>query len=146
MDISRIKSVFRVFSELYIGPHRRLLATKHLHMHVHFLDVPMPWRSIAITHVRRRSFAELLAHGGAALAMPRCVHRESIGMLQKPRGTVAYRTKMHLIYLLYERVWLATLQSGRYDHSSIPRYSYVGLAMEAVLFLQFQLKRYVTFC
>ena len=54
-----------------------------------FLDVPMPWRSMAITCVRRRSSAEPLAHGGAALAMPKCVHRESIGGLKKPRGTVA---------------------------------------------------------
>ena len=54
-----------------------------------FLDVPMPWRSIAITLVRRRSFAEPLVHGGAALAMPKFVHRESIGRLKKPRGTVA---------------------------------------------------------
>ena len=51
-----------------------------------FLDVPMPWR---ITRVRRRSFAEALVRGGAALAMPKCVHRESIGRLRKPRGTVA---------------------------------------------------------
>ena len=54
-----------------------------------FLDVPMPWRSMAITRVRRRLFGEPLVHGGAALAMPKCVHRESIGMLKKPRGTVA---------------------------------------------------------
>ena len=54
-----------------------------------FLDVPMPWRSMAITRVRRRSFAEPLVHGGAALTMPKCVHRESIGRLKKPRGTVA---------------------------------------------------------
>ena len=43
-----------------------------------FLNVPMPWRSIAITRVRRRSLAEPLVHGGAALAMPKCVHRVSI--------------------------------------------------------------------
>ena len=36
-----------------------------------FLDVPMPWRSMAMTRVRRRSFAEPLVHGGAALAMPK---------------------------------------------------------------------------
>ena len=54
-----------------------------------FLDVPMPWRNMAITRVRRRSFAEPLVHGGAALAMPKFVHRESIGRLKKPRGTVA---------------------------------------------------------
>ena len=54
-----------------------------------FLDVPMPWRSMAITRVRRRSFSEPLVHGGAALAMPKCVHRDSIGRLKKPRGTVA---------------------------------------------------------
>ena len=49
----------------------------------------MPWRSVAITRIRRRLFAEPLAHGGAALAMPKFVHRESIGRLKKPRGTVA---------------------------------------------------------
>ena len=63
-----------------------------------FLDVPMPWRSMAITRVRRRSIAEPLVHGavaeplvhgGAVLAMPKFVHRESIGRLKKPRGTVA---------------------------------------------------------
>ena len=48
-----------------------------------FLDVPMPWWSMAITCVRRWSFAELLAHGGAALAMTKYVHRESIGRLKK---------------------------------------------------------------
>ena len=57
-----------------------------------FLDVQMPWRSMAITRVRRRSFAEPLVHGGSALAMPKCVHRESIGRLKKPRGTVALDT------------------------------------------------------
>ena len=46
----------------------------------------MPWRNMAITRVRRRSFAEPLVHGGDALAMPKFVHRESIG---RPRGTVA---------------------------------------------------------
>ena len=60
-----------------------------------FLDVPIPWRSMAITHVRRRSFAEPLAHGGAALAMPKCVHCESIGRLKKPRGTVAGSVTSH---------------------------------------------------
>ena len=54
-----------------------------------FLDVPMPWRGMAIIRVRRRSFAEPLVHGGAALAMPKCVHRECIGRLKKPRGNVA---------------------------------------------------------
>ena len=54
-----------------------------------FLDFPMPWRSMAITRVRRRSFAKPLVHGGAALAMPEFVHRESIGRHKKPRGTVA---------------------------------------------------------
>ena len=44
---------------------------------------------MAITRVRRRSFAEPLVHGGAAPAMPKFVHRESIGGLKKPRGTVA---------------------------------------------------------
>ena len=34
-----------------------------------FLDVPMPWRSMAITRVRRRSFAKPLVHGGAALPL-----------------------------------------------------------------------------
>ena len=62
-----------------------------------FLDVPMPWRSMAIT--RRRSFAEPLVHGGAALAMPKCVHRESIGRLKKPRGTVA------LVCTPYRHYW-----------------------------------------
>ena len=54
-----------------------------------FLAVPMPWRSMAITRVRRRSFAEPLVQGGAALAMPKFGHRESIGRLKKTRGTVA---------------------------------------------------------
>ena len=51
-----------------------------------FLDVPMPWRSMAITRVGRRSFAEPLVYGGDA----QIVHRESIGRLKKPRGTVVY--------------------------------------------------------
>ena len=46
-----------------------------------FIDVLMPWRSLPITRVRRRSFAEPLVHGGAALAMPKFVHRESIERL-----------------------------------------------------------------
>ena len=55
-----------------------------------FLYIPMPWRSRAIIGVRRRSFAELLVHGDAALAiMPKFVHCESIGRLKKLRGTVA---------------------------------------------------------
>ena len=53
------------------------------------LDVPMPWRSMSITRIRCRSFAEPLVHGGAALAIPKFVHRGSIGRLKKPRGTVA---------------------------------------------------------
>ena len=48
-----------------------------------FLDVPMPERSIAITHVHHRVFAELLPHGGAVLAKPKFVHRESIRRLNK---------------------------------------------------------------
>ena len=64
-----------------------------------FLDVPMPWRSMAITRVRRRSFAEQLVHRGAALAMPECVHRESIGRLKKPRGTVAYTFSVNKTHL-----------------------------------------------
>ena len=51
-----------------------------------FLDVPMPWRSMAITRVRRGSFAEPLVHSGVALAMPICVHRESIGRLKNRVG------------------------------------------------------------
>ena len=47
-----------------------------------FLDVP-------ITRVRPRSFPEPLVHGGAALAIAKCAHRESIERFKKPRGTVA---------------------------------------------------------
>ena len=54
-----------------------------------FLAVPTPWRSMTMTRIRRRSFAELLVHGGASLAMPKLQHRESIGRLKKPRGIVA---------------------------------------------------------
>ena len=43
-----------------------------------FPDVFMTSRSMAITRVRRRSFAELLAHCGAALAMPNVLHPESM--------------------------------------------------------------------
>ena len=43
---------------------------------------------MAITRVRPL-FAELLAHGGAALAMLKIVHRKSIRTLEKPRGTIA---------------------------------------------------------
>ena len=46
-------------------------------------------REMVITRVHGRSFAEPLVHGGAGLAMPKFVHRESIGRLKKPRGTVA---------------------------------------------------------
>ena len=49
-----------------------------------FGDVPMPWWSMTITRRRRWSFAELLAHGGAALAMPKFEHRDSIGKLKRP--------------------------------------------------------------
>ena len=56
-------------------------------MHAFFLEVSLPWRSMTIAHVRL-TFVLLLAHGGAAQAMPKCVHRESIGMLKKPLGTI----------------------------------------------------------
>ena len=56
-----------------------------------FLDVQMPWRSMTITRARRRSFAEPLVHGGADLAMPKFVHRESIGRLKKPRAEIDFR-------------------------------------------------------
>ena len=66
-----------------------------------FINVPMPWRSVAITRVCRRSFAEPLVHGGAALTMPTSVHRESIGRLKKFCGTVAlarlHKCKSHLM-------------------------------------------------
>ena len=63
-----------------------------------FLDIPMSWRSMAITRVHHRSFAEPLVHGGAGLAMPKFVHCESIGrqkaswdrsIMLRPRETVA---------------------------------------------------------
>ena len=54
-----------------------------------FIDVQLPSRCMAITRVRRRSFAEPLVLGGAVLAMPKCVHRER--RLKKPRGTVALK-------------------------------------------------------
>ena len=42
-----------------------------------FLEFPMPWRNMAITRVRRRSFAEPLVHGGAALVDAQmCASRE----------------------------------------------------------------------
>ena len=41
-----------------------------------FLDVPMAWRSMAMTRVRCRSFVELLAHGDAQLCASR-KHREA---------------------------------------------------------------------
>ena len=77
-----------------LGVHRRMFADcsalfGDISPMVFGVDVPMPWRSMAITRVRIRSFAEPLVHGGAALAMPKCVHRESIGRLKKPRGTIA---------------------------------------------------------
>ena len=43
--------------------------------------------ALMMTRVRRRSFAEPLVHGGAALAMPKIENRESIGRLKAPRGT-----------------------------------------------------------
>ena len=43
-----------------------------------FLDIPMPWWNMAIPCVRCQSFAEQLVHRGAALAMPKFVHRKSI--------------------------------------------------------------------
>ena len=60
--------------------------------------------SMAITRVLRRSFAELLAHGGAALAMHKCVLRESIGRLKKPR-----RTKYHFNIRLVKVIKLHAL-------------------------------------
>ena len=42
-----------------------------------FPEVLMHSRSMAITRVSRRSFAELLVNGGAALALPKFVHPES---------------------------------------------------------------------
>ena len=71
-----------------------------------FLDAPMPWRSMAITRVRRRSFAEPLVHDSAALAMRKCVPREGIGRLKKPRETVA------LLPPLYVRVCEYTTQTN----------------------------------
>ena len=53
-----------------------------------FLDVPVPWRSMVITHVCRQSFAELLAHSGTALAMPKFLHRKSIGGHKRLCGAV----------------------------------------------------------
>ena len=38
-----------------------------------FLDVQMPWRSMVITRVRRRSFAEPSVHGDAALSWNRII-------------------------------------------------------------------------
>ena len=37
-----------------------------------------PWRSMAITRVRRQSFAE---HGGATLAMPKFVHLGTVELM-----------------------------------------------------------------
>ena len=51
-----------------------------------FLDVPMPWRSMAITRVRRRSFAEPLVHGGAALAMSKVFIARASGGLKSLVG------------------------------------------------------------
>ena len=48
------------------------------------IDIQILWRSMVITCVCRGSFVELLAHGGAVLAMPIFVHRESIGRLSAP--------------------------------------------------------------
>ena len=61
----------------------------------------MPWQSMAITCVHRRSFAEPPVHGGTALAMPKFVPRESIGRLKKPHGTVALRLSDSFEYLWY---------------------------------------------
>ena len=43
-----------------------------------FIDVLMPWRSMAITCVHRRSFSEPLVHVGAGLAIDAqiCASRE----------------------------------------------------------------------
>ena len=47
-----------------------------------FLDVQMPCRLLA--------YGESLVHGGAALAMPEFVHRESIERLKKTRAQKCY--------------------------------------------------------
>ena len=68
---------------------------------------------MAITRVRRRSFAERLVHGGAALAMPKFVHRESIGRLKKPRGTVA-----HFIFCFKDGIECANKCLKKYSEST----------------------------
>ena len=64
-----------------------------------FLDVPMPWRSMAITRrtspiIRRTTGAWWRCSGDARVKF---VHRESIGRLKKPRGTVAVFLLTHYI-------------------------------------------------
>ena len=55
-----------------------------------------------------------LGHDNAALAMPKFVHRESVGRLKKPRGTVAYRCfrtiTLHgtLVYLMRQAAHITT--------------------------------------
>ena len=54
-----------------------------------FLDVAMPWLSMAITHSPNH---------WCMVKLHKFVHRESIGMLKKPRGTVASQQR-HLFYV-----------------------------------------------
>ena len=64
-----------------------------------FLDVPIPWRSMAINRVLRRSFSELLVHGGAALAMPKFVHCESIGRFKSLVGLYYCHEAFYTLWL-----------------------------------------------
>ena len=43
------------------------------------------------------NFAELLAHGGAALAMPKFVHRESMRRLNMPRNRQRFKFDSDII-------------------------------------------------
>ena len=60
-----------------------------------FLDIPMPWRRMAMARVRGRLIPALLVKNGAGLAMTKFEHCESIGIgrLKKSRGTVYHDTR-----------------------------------------------------
>ena len=88
---------------------RWFLATKH-HEKKNS-HVPMAWRNMAITRIRRRSFVEILAHRGAAQLCALRKHREA-----KPRGTVAY-------YIISTRHYAIAMTSSRHHHNIVnPRH------------------------
>ena len=78
-DISHLGVPRRMCADFSAIYRRWFLAMKHRVKMSIFSRFPDVFVKHGDYHVRRRSFAELLAHGGAAMAMLKFVHRETIG-------------------------------------------------------------------